>query len=689
MTRPLIKHSIDELERIFAKASFEDNKKTLNLLVYELKYRKTSRARELKQSIEEVFKNSFQTNHHNIPIQPEMNNELEMNFSQSSGVRGDIASNRRSNSDLKLKPTQEQEEAIDAFLKGGTLKINAYAGTGKTSTLELLAHATKKKGQYIAFNRAIVKDAIDKFPNTVNCSTVHGLAYRATPSSYRNNNLKMTGKVNAHKLAELLGLNKDLLVDEKIILKPLAQGSIILKTILQFTQSTDFELKPKHVPPHGALLAAPKSAMQVVEEFALRYARQVWARMQDSNDLMPLGHDGYLKMWALSDPIILADFILLDEAQDTNPVVLELLMNQSAQMIYVGDKHQQIYEWRGAVNAMEKIITDNTTFLTKSFRFGNEIAEAANKVISFLDRTSKPIEGNPRIKSRLGPTSPCTILARTNASTITAVIEALNLDKKPHLVGGNGEIMEMLRGVQDLKNNQPSTVADFFGFENWDEVVEFSKNGEGEHLQTFVNLVESRGEKQLMWALNRTVDEEKSDIIISTAHKAKGREWSKVRLMDDFLKSSPRQQNNSKQLEKSNYYDPAELRLFYVALTRAREELEVSSNVMPLLSLQASRLSNNNSQSRVLQFNSNSSLESLSRTEVDTPSTNIVLDTKASNTPFAKDQNSHHLPITERKVPLNRQQEPAATQSTLQQPIIIEEKKPQKKRSFLDWIFGK
>jgi hypothetical protein len=27
-------------------------------------------------------------------------------------------------------------------------------------------------------------------------------------------------------------------------------------------------------------------------------------------------------------------------------------------MIYVGDKYQQIYEWRGAVNAMEKIETD-------------------------------------------------------------------------------------------------------------------------------------------------------------------------------------------------------------------------------------------------------------------------------------------------------------------------------------------
>src|SRR5262249_15452787 len=119
------------------------------------------------------------------------------------------------------------------------------------------------------------------------------------------------------------------------------------------------------------------------------------------------------------------------------------------------------------------------------------------------------------------------------------------------------------------------------------EVVEFARGGEGEHLLTFVNLVEARGEKKLMWALNRTEDgEENSDIIISTAHRAKGREWVEGRLMDSFLKSRPRRQGQSKEPFKG--IDPAELRLFYVALTRAREEIEVAPNVLPLIGLNAS-----------------------------------------------------------------------------------------------------
>ncbi|UGY07461.1 3'-5' exonuclease [Bradyrhizobium quebecense] len=74
---------------------------------------------------------------------------------------------------------------------------------------------------------------------------------------------------------------------------------------------------------------------------------------------------------------------------------------------------------------------------------------------------------------------------------------------------------------------------------------------------------------------NRTVDEERSDLTISTAHKAKGREWSTVRLMDDFLRSQPGKPTSGP--------DPAEVRLFYVALTCAKEAVEVPPTVLSLI----------------------------------------------------------------------------------------------------------
>ncbi|TCU17890.1 UvrD-helicase domain-containing protein [Rhizobium sullae] len=478
----------------------------------------------------------------------------------------------------KYKPTAEQGDAVDAFVARNSLKINAYAGTGKTSTLQMLANATGARGQYIAFNKDIVTDAKDKFPNTVNCSTSHSLAMRATPSGYKQDMSKLTGKVNTNQLVEMLGLKREKF-DQSHLLQPRSQAFLMLETVKKFAQSADPTMESTHVPVHGALRAASPETAVAIREFALEGARFVWKRMLDERDPLPLGHDGYLKLWGLSQPTIAADFILLDEAQDTNPVVLDVLRRQAAQMIYVGDRYQQIYEWRGAINAMEEVQTNHTTFLTTSFRFGDTIAAVASQVLGLLGET-RSITGNPGIRSRLASvSSPNAILAWTNASTIAAVIEALDQGQKPHLVGGNKDLMDMLRGVQALKAGEPSDVADFFGFANWNEVVEFSRTDEGAHLVTFVNLVESRGEKQLMWALNHTVGVDEGTVVISTAHKAKGREWTSVRLMDDFMKSK------ATKTEKVGL-DAAELRLLYVAITRAKELLDIP---LPLADLIAGR----------------------------------------------------------------------------------------------------
>jgi ATP-dependent exoDNAse (exonuclease V) beta subunit len=147
------------------------------------------------------------------------------------------------------------------------------------------------------------------------------------------------------------------------------------------------------------------------------------------------------------------------------------------------------------------------------------------------------------------------------------------------LVGGTDELIAMLRDVEDLKAGQPSSVPEFFGFENWQQVVEFVRSGEGEELLTFVNLVEARGERQLLWALNQVADEDDCDFVVSTAHKAKGREWPEVRLMDDFLKSLPKKERG----QTTSEIDPSELRLLYVAITRAKDTIEVPSSLMQFL----------------------------------------------------------------------------------------------------------
>jgi len=510
------------------------------------------------------------------PVGNEHRDRSDRSRPNQSTPRSTSRARRRGGSPPSFRPTPQQEQATEAFRTGAALKINAYAGSGKTSTLQLLAHSTSRQGQYLAFNRKIVFDSRDKFPSQVDCATTHAVAFRSLRGQHTTDQL--TGKLTANELVEILKLN-NWRVDRNHVLVARSQAFLILSTIRRFCQSAERELLLQHVPRHGSLKAAPDAVIREVAEVALKGAQHVWARMLLADDPLPLGHDGYLKVWALSRPRLPVDYILLDEAQDTNPVVLDVLTDQDAQMVYVGDKYQQIYEWRGAINAMDEAPAKHMVHLTTSFRFGGEIADAANRVLRKLEATERLI-GNPGLHSRIGSAPNGTVLARTNATTITAIIEALDEGKRPHLVGGTDDLMGMLRGVRDLKDGQPSAVPEFFGFENWQQIVEFVRSGEGEELLTFVNLVEARGENQLMWALNRVVDEDECDFAVSTAHKAKGREWDEVRLMDDFLKSFPRKNENN---PSATEIDPGELRLLYVALTRAKHKMEVPSSVIEFL----------------------------------------------------------------------------------------------------------
>lgn len=473
-----------------------------------------------------------------------------------------------------MKPTTEQEEAVARFRDGGALKINAFAGTGKTTTLQLIAASTKQKGMYLAFNKAIAVEAQQKFPDNVFCSTLHSLAFRATPREFRHGD-KMTGSLNANAFAQHLGYKEKFFGAAKLTARQ--QGHLAKETLRNYLQGGRQNIEELHIPnieDIGNLGALDPGSVATIKGQAFEGARSIWSRMSDPADNLPLGHDGYLKLWALSRPQLAADFVLLDEAQDTNPVVLGVLARQNAQIVYVGDRHQQIYEWRGAVNAMELAPAKHSTYLTTSFRFGEAIAGAASSVLRKLNE-GRPLTGNPGRTSYLGADACEAILARTNASVMSVVLDELEAGRRPHVVGGTGELMRMLDGVRDLKQGRPSDVSEFFGFSNWKDVVEFTKEPAGEQLRTFVKLVETHGEDRLIRNLKQTSDDEaEADVVVSTAHKAKGREWDTVELTDDFLPSRP------DPVTEQPKVDPSELRLFYVALTRAKVAVELSSNML-------------------------------------------------------------------------------------------------------------
>ena len=65
---------------------------------------------------------------------------------------------------------------------GKSFKVIAYAGTGKTTTLQMISDAMpERRGMYLAFNKSIASEAQNKFHRGVDCRTFHSLAFRSVP----------------------------------------------------------------------------------------------------------------------------------------------------------------------------------------------------------------------------------------------------------------------------------------------------------------------------------------------------------------------------------------------------------------------------------------------------------------------------------------------------------------------------
>lgn len=539
----------DELQHIVDQT--QDNA-VLAEVLKELTLRKSKAAAKLRFEIERKL---------GLSDQVEMFAEMD----EAAADPKEDRERRRAAPQDEFTPTPEQEAAVQAFLTGNGLKVSAFAGAGKTSTLKLMSSARAGRGIYLAFNAAIAREARQKFPRYVNCRTTHSLAFRHVQGSKKYNHSKLFTQLRVRQLAAMLDLSTRSF-DGGIQLTDTQQAHLLLGAIRAFCMSDSQAVIPAHVPLTARLRAMSQSARDNLRSWAATEAASLWQRMQQPDDVLPLGHDGYLKLWSLSQPKLAADFILLDEAQDTNNAVLSVLTRQSAQVVYVGDRHQQIYEWRGAINAMEKVPDCIESPLTQSFRFGPVIAEAASRILRALGE-HRPIVGNPDVESVINTDQNTrAVLARTNTTVISETLQALGNNKLPYIVGGTAELKKMVGDVFNLRKGEPPRHPDFFGFTNWDEVEEFAETDEGEELRPFVTLVQIYGEGRLWYVLKETTEaEDEADICISTGHKAKGREWDSVRIASDFGTSRPEDEPIS----------PDEARLFYVAITRAKQVLSI------------------------------------------------------------------------------------------------------------------
>lgn len=468
-------------------------------------------------------------------------------------------------------PTGEQQAVIEAALRVGDLKVKAFAGAGKTSTLQLVAeHLSERRGLYLAFNRDIASSAARRFPPHVGARTMHSLAWTSVSPSLRSR-VNLQGEP-PHELAARYGLGPlevRTVTGRAVEIAPFEIGRLIADGLDRFCQSADTQPAAQHIVVDEKIDEAVAAQLRM---FLLPYVVRLWEEGATARGVSAISPDVLLKLWALTEPRIEADFILFDEAQDSDGVMLSVLGRQRhAQIIYVGDPYQQIYEWRGAVNAMAQIDAPECA-LTESFRFGATFAALASRLLALLGEGT-PIRGQDAIGSimvedaALAPPVDA-ILCRKNVTAIWQFAAGLEAGHRPAIRMSPAEILAYADGADRLLAGQRAfRPAAFSLFETWSDAQAFARSAFGQDLQPVVRIVDELGTGYLRALAQHATTEGAADYVISTVHRAKGLEWKRVRVANDF---------RLRGADGSPMPDEDELRLLYVAVTRAQHVLDIS-----------------------------------------------------------------------------------------------------------------
>ncbi|MFF8513244.1 UvrD-helicase domain-containing protein [Streptomyces sp. NPDC015492] len=471
-------------------------------------------------------------------------------------------------------PTPEQLLAIEATLADEHFALQAGAGTGKTTTLVMLARARAPlRGMFLAFNRPVVDDASRRFPPHVQCRTGHSLAMRAVGRLYGDR--LGQPREPGWKVGERLGISRQTQI--RLGHRMLTNRTIsylALQTVLRFCHSADTDIERWHVPRLRGLDDAFRGDLARV---VLPYARKAWDDVQaPGGGLVRFEPNHALKIWALTEPRIPVDFLLLDEAQDTNPVMEKVFNAQRhhAQLIMVGDSAQAIYGWRGARDVMTDFAGRQLS-LSQSFRFGPDLAAEANRWLAIVEAPIR-LRGTPAIDTRIGPLDQAdAVLCRTNGGAIGEIFRLLDEGKHVALTGGKKALSELAQAAGNLKDGGRAAHPDLVLFQTWDELVEYAtEDPDGQDLLPLVEIIEEHGVPKVLGAMNRLHSEQDAEVTISTAHRSKGREWDTVRIAGDFREPISRERD----LEGNTLPGPLDLedaKLAYVAVTRARKHLDL------------------------------------------------------------------------------------------------------------------
>lgn len=482
-----------------------------------------------------------------------------------------------------MNPTKEQQAIIDTYVAGESCLVQAGPGVGKTFSICLAANTLQRNGLYLAFNKAIAKEVEGKLPSYIESRTTHSLAYASIGHRYQNKLSRPKGRY-VNVAATPSEIVRYFSVKGFMDVNDLEVAKLTKLTVNRFESSADHSLNDNHIPKGGMIEiikraekrreSASQTDMAGLKGHVMKYATLLWEGRKDISSDVLATHDTYLKLFQLSKPDLGVEVVFLDECQDITPCVYDIVKQQEgrSQIIAVGDASQAIYQWRGAINAMEMFPYKKLP-LSQSFRFGQEVADVANMIIS--GSSEMDIKGNPNNDGKVGEIDveelassgqEVCLISRTNMGVLMNALSFIDQGIPVDIKINVNDFCRILSEAQYLYDGETRKVKheDLVGFQNWSELMEEAKEDAG--LKRIATIV-MQGKTYSITRQLKNNDSKNANIICITAHKSKGLEWDNVVLDEDFL---PLDKEGLPVMERN---------LLYVAATRAMRTLALNDDL--------------------------------------------------------------------------------------------------------------
>lgn len=507
-----------------------------------------------------------------------------------------------------MTPTPEQQAILDATRNSKeSLMVTAMAGTGKTSTLVMIANALPMQPAIaLAFNVQIKKELERRFPAYWKIMTLNGLGHRAWMNAIRGKRITL----DERKLGRLTTqVFKDFTYEggedawgniRQLVSKAMQVGIVpASRPHKSFRPDT----------PEQWTMLAEENWMQDIGELEIAIAREILTRSVaegfegtisfDDQIYLPCCFNGQFPRF----PILLGD-----EVQDWS--VMNRIMAQrtcGGRFILVGDPRQSVYAFRGAdSDSMTRLRALRPAWidlpLSVTFRCPKVIVDRQQRhapgfqafhtnvigeVVKFLRFPSDshavlaPQEPQtwdwPRVE-KLNQSRSIAILCRNNAPLLKGAFKLLRENVPVTMLGRDigktlvalskkvlpDDDMRATECVLEVAAWRESQVA--LANANGQEEKVANLHDQAECLLAVIEGARAEDAAAIRWYLKELFERAAGHVTISTIHRSKGLEWDTVLHLDPWRIPSKFAQTNPIQMQQ-------EMNLLYVAETRCKRLL--------------------------------------------------------------------------------------------------------------------